>query len=411
MANKLHLTDAVVRRLAPPAKGKVIHLDDEVAGFGVRITAGGARTFVIRYTVRTSGRERTFAIGDAAVWKCTAARAEAKRLRQLIEQGGDPLGNVEDERSAPSMLELIERFREEHLPRKRESTRADYERMLRNHIGPHFGRHIKVADVRFEDVDALHRRITKAGSTYAANRCIAMLSKMFNLAQRWRMRSDNPCRGIEKNPEGKRKRYLTADELVRLTKALAEYRDRQAADIIRVLLLTGCRRGEAMAARWADLDLSSGVWTKPGSTTKQKTDHVVPLSAPARALLSDIAERYAREHPKKPLGEYVFPGSGGSGHVVEIKKPWRHLTKAAGITGLRVHDLRHSFASQLASGGASLPLIGALLGHSNPTTTHRYSHLFDDPQRAAVERVGAVITAAGKPASEAVPLGKGRGRP
>jgi integrase len=100
----------------------------------------------------------------------------------------------------------------------------------------------------------------------------------------------------------------------------------------------------------------------------------------------------------------VFPGSGERGHVVEVKKAWRAITKAAGITGLRIHDLRHSFASQLASGGASLPLIGALLGHSNPTTTHRYAHLFDDPQRAAVERVGAVISAAGTPSQEPVQL-------
>jgi integrase len=215
---------------------------------------------------------------------------------------------------------------------------------------------------------------------------------------RWRMRPDNPAKGIERNPEAKRKRYLSGPEMARLTGALAKYPDKQAADIVRLLLLTGCRRGEAMAARWADLDLSTGVWSKPGSTTKQRTDHVVPLSAPARALLSDIAERHAREHPRKPLGEYVFPGNGDTGHVVEIKKPWRHICKAAGITGLRVHDLRHSFASQLASGGASLPLIGAILGHSNPTTTARYSHLFDDPQRAAVERVGSIIVAAGQPA-------------
>jgi integrase len=113
-------------------------------------------------------------------------------------------------------------------------------------------------------------------------------------------------------------------------------------------------------------------------------------------LLSEIRDAHAAKHPKRPPGEYVFPSHGADAHRVDIKRDWRQLTKAAGITGLRVHDLRHSFASQLASGGASLPLIGALLGHSNPTTTHRYAHLFDDPQRAAVERVGAVIGAAGR---------------
>jgi integrase len=170
------------------------------------------------------------------------------------------------------------------------------------------------------------------------------------------------------------------------------------------LLLTGVRRGEVLAMEWGAVDLGAGIWTKAGSTTKQKTDHVVPLSAPARQLLTELQDEYIRLHPKKPLPQYVFPGNGDSGHIVEVKKTWRAITKAAGITGLRIHDLRHSFASQLASGSAGLPLIGALLGHSNPTTTHRYAHLFDDPLRAAVEKVGAVVTAAGKPSQEPVKL-------
>jgi integrase len=149
--------------------------------------------------------------------------------------------------------------------------------------------------------------------------------------------------------------------------------------------------------RWSDVDLGGGTWTKPASTTKQKTDHVVPLSAPARQLLTEIGAVQAGKH--KPLGEFVFPR--GAGHIVSITKAWAVICKAAGISGLRIHDLRHSFASQLASGGASLPLIGALLGHSNPATTHRYAHIFDDPQRAAVERVGAVIVNAGKDAAPA----------
>src|SRR5262249_30844504 len=147
-------------------------------------------------------------------------------------------------------------------------------------------------------------------------------------------------------------------------------------------------------------DLSAGIWTKPGSTTKQKTDHVTPLSAPARQLLSEI---YERQSANGALGPWVFPSRANSrGHVVQITKAWRAICKRAGIEGLRVHDLRHSFASHLASGGASLPLIGALLGHSNPATTARYSHLFQDPQRAAVEKVGAVIAAAGKDAEATV---------
>ena len=290
--------------------------------------------------------------------------------------------------------------------RKRPSTVRTYRQMLDLHIGPHFGRHRKVSDVRFEDIDALHRKITRGGSPYQANRCVAVLSKMFSLAVRWRMRDDNPCKGVEKNYEAKRKRYLSADELVRLTKALAEYSDGQVANVIRVLLLSGCRRGEALGMRWADIDLSGGVWTKPGSTTKQRSDHVVPMSAPLRQLLSEIRTEQANKNPKRPLGEFVFPSSGGTGHLVEIKKGWASVCKAAGITSLRVHDLRHSFASQLASGGASLPLIGALLGHSNPTTTGRYAHLLSDPLKDAVERVGAIVAAASSPPAAPVPISR-----
>jgi integrase len=391
------LTDASVKRLAIPERGSKVYYDGDVPGFGCRVTATGVRSFVLNYTVRTSGRERRYTIGQFPDWSTTAARAKAQQLRQDISDGGDPLGDLEDLRAAPTVDELCDRFEAEHLPRKAESTANEYRRSLRNHVRPFFGKHVKVADVTFADIDRLHRRITANGHPYAANRTLALVSKMFALSVRWGMRADNPCRGIERNYEGKRRRYIAADELPRLTEALAQFKDQQAANIIRVLLLTGARRGEVLAMRWADVDVTTGIWSKPGSTTKQRTDHIVPLSAPARQLLSEIrTQQVGKRHA---LGEYVFPGRLGDGHRTgdSIKKVWPKLCKAAAISGLRIHDLRHSFASQLASSGASLPLIGALLGHSNPITTHRYAHLFDDPQRAAVERVGAIIDNAGKP--------------
>jgi integrase len=403
VAERQRLTDAIVRRLPTPKQGKRITLDSEVVGFGARVTANGARSYVLRYTTR-AGRERTYTIGDATVWRTTDARDKARELRREIEDGGDPLGEIEDERAAPTMLDLIERFRAEHFPRKRPSTRDDYERTLRLHIGPHFGQHTKMADVRFEDVDRLHRKLTAAGSPYQANRTIALLSKMFSLAIRWRMCESNPCKGIEKNIEYHRRRYLNGDELVRLTKALAKHPDRQAADAIRLLLLTGARRGEVLGMRWDDVKLGTGIWSKLPSSTKQKEHHQVPLSAPVLQLLSEIDKRQRREG-KRP--KFVFPGNGGTGHLVEIKKSWAQLCKAAGIEGLRIHDLRHSYASQLVSGGASLPLIGALLGHSSPITTARYAHLFTDPLRKATEKVGAVIAAAGKPVKPVLKLKRG----
>ena len=401
MIQRHRLTDAIVRRLPIPERGKTITVDADVPGFGARVTANGARSYVLRYTTR-AGRERVYTIGSADTWRTADARIKARELRREIEDGGDPLGEIQAEREAPTIGDLIERFRSEHLPKKRPGTVKDYECLLRVHIEPHFGRHTKVADVRFEDVDALHRKVTKAGNPYQANRATTVLSKMFALAVRWHMRETNPAKGIERNTEYHRRRYLSGDELVRLTKALAKHPERQIADAIRLLLLTGARKGEVLSMKWADIE--DGIWSKPPSSTKQKQHHQVPLSAPALRLLADIRKR------QRPGAEFVFPSDSASGHLVEVKSSWREIIRSAGIEGLRVHDLRHSYASQLVSGGASLPLIGALLGHSNPLTTSRYAHLFHDPLRAATEKVGAVIEAAGKPVKPVLKL-KRRGRP
>ena len=229
---------------------------------------------------------------------------------------------------------------------------------------------------------------------------LAVLSKMFNLAIKWRMPADNPTKGVERNQEEKRERYLMPDELGRLATAFANYEDKQAANIWRLLLLTGARRGEVQAFRWADLDLSAGIWTKPASSTKQKALHRVPLSAPARQLLSDL-----RKSAKKDA-EYVFPGRGGQGYREALKDDWAALCKAAKISNARMHDCRHTYASILVSSGSSLPLIGRLLGHTNPNTTSRYAHLFDDPLKAATERVGVLVS--GYPSGEVVPMEKAR---
>jgi integrase len=225
------------------------------------------------------------------------------------------------------------------------------------------------------------------------------LSRMFTLAVKWKLCSDNPCKGVKRNREHLRKRYLKPEELARLTKALAEEPNQTAADAVRLLLLTGARRGEVLGAAWAQFDLAAGTWSKPPASVKQDEYHQVPLSGPARQLLG-------RLHKQAAGSPWVFPGRNGRPRE-DLKYVWQRVRKAAGISDLRLHDIRHSFASQLASGGASLPLIGALLGHSNPTTTFRYAHLFHDPQRKAVEKVGAII--AGKPAAK-VPLKGGRRR-
>jgi integrase len=376
----MRLTDNVIKRLPLPERDNRIVFDDAVKGFGIRITAGGAKTFVLAY--RRDGQQRRFNIGAFGAWNTTQAREEAKRLKRAVDGGGDPASERVDNRTAPTVADLAERFIADYLPRKRATTQRVYRQQIAADILPALGK-MKVTAVTHADVDAFHRRLGARAPT-AANRVLAVLSRMFSLAAKWQMRADNPCRGIERNAETKRIRYLSGAELARLSAALAELPDQSAADAVRLLLLTGARRGELLAARWDDIDPDLGTWSKPGATTKTKTLHSVPLSQPACRLLAEMRER--------STGEWLFPALLGNGHRGHINAAWEALRKAAGIPGVRLHDLRHTYATILASSGLSLPVIGKLLGHTTPIMTQRYAHLTDDPLRQATERVGAVIT-------------------
>ena len=327
----MKLTDSIIKNLPAPATGNRITYDSEVTGFGARVTAAGARAFILNYRTN-SGRERRYTIGAFPTWKTAAAREEAKRLKQEIRtNGADPVGGLESERAAPTVADLCARYIEEHLPKKRPGSQAEDRSLINQWILGGL-RHAKVAEVTFTDVDALHRKISRAATPIRANRAVALLSKMMALAIKWGWRTDNPCRGIERNQEAPRKRYLSAAELARLTEALAIFEDQQAADIIRLLMLTGARRGEVLTATWEQFDLDEGVWTKPGATTKQKTEHRVPLSAPARQLLSRLRAR-------SDEGEgYVFPSDRRDGKPREnVKGAWSRLCLNAKIRG-RAHS-------------------------------------------------------------------------
>ncbi len=295
------------------------------------------------------------------------------------------------------MVDLCARFEQDFIPRKRPTTQRVYRQQIDADILPALGP-MKVAAVGHADVDRWHHTLSKRGPTQA-NRTLAVLSKMFSLAMRWGWRADNPCKGIERNQEHKRARYLSGVEVARLSAALAELPDQHAANAVRLLLLTGARRGELLAAKWGNIDFAAGVWVKPGATTKQRTEHRVPLSAAAVQLLADMRTQAAGD------AQWIFPARGG-GHRAHINEAWIRLRKAADIPDVHLHDLRHTYASIAVSSGLSLPVIGALLGHATPVTTHRYSHLLDDVQRAATERVSAVIT--GAASGEVVPFKGGR---
>ena len=330
-------------RQTAPGTGEGLHGHPRQRGARVRRPRHGQGRAVLHpELLHPDGRDRCFTIGQHPDWSVTAARARARELRREIDAGGDPLAEIEAERDAPTVAELIDRFEAEHLPRKRAITAQDYGACSRTTIRPHFGQHTKVADVTFADIDALHRKISKAGARMRANRSVAILSKMFSLAVRWGMRETNPCKGIERNTEHHRRRYLSGDELGRLVAALAEHPDRQAADAVRLLLLTGARRGEVLGMRWADIDLTAGTWSKPPSSTKQ--------NATPRGAAERTGPRAAGPHPRGAgraarnarSASSSFPSTGATGHLVEIKKSWATLTKAAGIKNLRLHDLRHS---------------------------------------------------------------------
>jgi integrase len=381
----MKLTDNLVRRLPTPARGNKITYDDVVKGFGCRVTAAGGRSFILNYRRRTDGRERRYTIGSFPDWGTTAAREEAKRLKREIDGGADPIGEQEENRAAATVADLCARFERDYLPRNRPSTQRVYRQQIATDILPALGR-VKVALVSHADIDEFHRRLSARAPTHA-NRTLAVVSRMFSLAIRWGWRADNPCKGVERNQEKKRHRYLSGVELSRLSVALAELEDVSAANAVRLLLLTGARRGELLAAKWSDVDLQARVWVKPGATTKQKTMHRVPLSAAAVELLTEMRAQADDD------AELMFPARGG-GHRPHINQAWIRLRKAANIGDVHLHDARHTFATALASSGQGLPVIGALPGHTSAQTTLRYSHLLDDPLRQATERASAILSRA-----------------
>ena len=225
----------------------------------------------------------------------------------------------------------------------------------------------------------MHRKITKVrGTPVRANRTIEVLRKAYNLAIRWEWCENNPASGIQKNREEKRERFLSPEELARLSAALDDHGEPVSANAIRLLMLTGARKSEVLTATWDMFDLDKGVWVKPSAHTKQRREHRVPLSAAALELL--------REMKKNAIGDYVFPGKSDDQPLTDIKRSWESVCVKAGLAiqvekrnregkvmkdkdgtpvrtwkpNVRIHDLRHSFASLLVSGGASLPMIGAM---------------------------------------------------
>jgi integrase len=388
--------------------GEVVLWDSELKGFGVRVQKGGGKSYVLHYRVGT-GRGaplRKLTIGrHGSPWTPDTARKEAKTLLGMIEDGADPIADKMARREAPRIAELAERFLAEHAEAKRKgSTAAEYKRLVDKIILPALGKR-KVVDVNRAEVTKLHH--ANRAAPYQANRVLAVLSKMFNLAERWGLRPDgsNPCRHVEKFAERKRERMLSPAELARLGDALAAHDGSPyAVAAVKLLVFTGARLGEVLRLRWEWIDFERGEARLPDSKTGAKTLHLPP---PALAVVAEL--------PRLDGNPFVIAGAKEGAALVNLEKPWRAIRAAAGLDDVRLHDLRHAFASVAASSGMGLPIIGKILGHSQPATTARYAHLASDPVKAAAAAIAGKIAAAmaggsghtGKESAEVLPLRSG----
>jgi integrase len=358
--------------------------DPELPGFGLRVRPSGRRYYVVQY--RSNGRTRRLTLGPHGALTPDQARRKAAKLLAEARDGGDPAVEIRSAAKSITVADLAKRFLAQHAELKKKPTSLRNDRLnLRLHVLPHLGT-LRLAAVTREDVATLHHGLHETPT--AANRVLALLSKMFNLAERWGLRADgtNPCRHVEHFPERRRERFLSDDELARLGRVLNEVEQSgtesaEAIAAIRLLLFTGCRVSEVVRLRWEDVDVERRCLRFPDSKTGAKR---IPLNSAALAVLDGLAR----------LSPWVIPGRDRAQPLVNLAKPWDRVRGLAELDGVRLHDLRHTHGSSAAGAGLSLHLVGALLGHRQPATTARYAHLADDPVHEASERVGVHLASA-----------------
>ncbi len=391
------ITKRIVDRLQPDQKDFFLW-DEELKGFGIRVKPSGAKSYVIQYR-NLQGRSRRLTVGMHGRLTPEEARSLARQMLAAVERGEDPQQARQEERQGLTIQGLAKRYLEEHaVPKKKlSSVRSDQE-LLRNIILPKLGNR-KVGDVNRTDILRLHHDLRD--KPIRANRAIALLSKMFSLAEAWGLRADerNPCRGVQRYKESRRERFLSEEEISRLSKVLDEREQSEPNTVlaIRLLLFTGCRLGEILTMKWSYVNFEKGLIRYPDSKTGAKT---IPLTPHVLDLLLNAPQ--INDNP------YVIWGRVTGKHLINLEKPWRRIRTLAGLEDVRIHDLRHSFASVAAMAGMSLPMIGALLGHNQAQTTQRYAHLAMDNLKHAAEEVAKQIDRAMKAPvrNKVVPLHK-----
>lgn len=388
--HKVKLTKRSVEAFEPQDKTYTVR-DAELGGFSLRVYSNGRRAFFYRYRVG-GGRGapiREPKIGDFGPVTVDQARGIAKDWAAEVRRGGDPMAVRQLEREAPRVSALFDRYLAEHAAkRKKASSQRNDTRMIEKRLRPHFGK-MRVKDVSRQKIRAYHSSLEE--TPYEANRQLALLSKIFTFAAdelEWIERGDHPAKGVQRFKETKRRRYLSQAEMARLGEALSKAEEGElerpisayTVAMLRLVVLTGARHSEILTLRWSEVNLERGCLELSDSKTGAKEVFLPPA---ARQLLSEL--------PRQSDNPYVIIGKKPGSHMVNVKDSWAVIRKAADLDDVRIHDLRHTFASLGARAGMSLPLIGALLGHRSPQTTARYAHLADDPLRDAAETIGTGI--------------------
>ena len=385
------------------AEKRQVFFDETFPGFALRVSEAGAKTFYYSYRAgKGRGAEKKWVmLGRFPAMTVEQALAKAKGMAADVHQGTDPAKELRVEKAAITMEAALEKFTQIHVDKLKLETQKQYNAIKVRLLIPKLGK-TRVKNVQHPDVAKLHYELR--ATPYLANRCIAVLSKFFSWCELngYRERNSNPCFGVEKYKENKRQDFMGADELAILGETLdrlertwlerQETKEKrvagqvdaltpQAAAVIRMLMFTGARVGEVLSLKWVYIDFERGIASLPDSKTGFK---VLQLPAPAMAVLEGLPQ----------FSEWVFPGNSAVGHMVNIKDAWGAVLKQSGLANWRLHDLRHAFASMMVNSGASLPIIGKILGHSQVSTTQRYAHLEQNPARKAAEDAAEKIAAA-----------------
>jgi integrase len=381
VARKFNFTRDRIEALPNPTNGqRAYYYDTKVRGLAVAVSALGKKTFILYRKV--AGRPERIAIGPFVDLSIDQARSRAERLNSDIALGENPAAHKRKIRDEATLQELFNAYLEHHAkPFKR--TWKDDEGMFKLHLGSWHLR--KISTIRKVDVITLHARIGRDSGKYAANRVVELLGTMFNRAKEWGWEGENPAEKVKAFREAKRERFMDGKELQAFFESLKQELNATIRDYVLVSLLTGARRSNVQEMRWEEINWERAEWTIPAD--KAKGGEAV------RIALSPISLRILEN--RKDGSEWVFPGIGKTGHLVEPKTAWKRILKRANLTDLRLHDLRRTLGSWQAATGASLPIIGKSLGHKSLTATQIYARLDLDPVRASVNKATDAMLLAG----------------